>query len=208
MLPMLFACASDPVDSSPGDTAAPDTQADEADELTLDDLQDHLPRCVPGVSDARLDVETGCADGACIGMTYDELVGVLGEEPGCYSYSFDIGGTVFGYVSCDRTSGIGASFADDDLDGEPDGAADSLSVDLPCDGGSAVGLSLGIQMSCFVGALGDPDGVEFGLDASGNYVITGLSYFSAAQPLTVDDSYDNVTDDYIGDGLVDGINFY
>lgn len=179
-----------------------------AGDATLEDVLAGLPACEPGSADGRLDLWTQCADGACPGSGYDTIVAALGEEPNCYSYGFTYDGSTFGYLSCDWSSGIGASFPDDDLDGVADDVSSYIDLGLPWDGGTTDGLALGIPMSCFYAALGEPDAVSFSLSATNEYLVDELSYLESASPLTVDDSLDNETGDYLPDGLVDGLTLF
>lgn len=200
MLLLLLACGP-AADTGPEDNTP-------AEGATLEDVLADLPACEPGSADGRLDLWTQCADGACPGASYDALVATLGEEPDCFGYGITYDGTTFGYLTCDWSSGIRASFPDDDLDWVADDVSSYLDVGLPWDGGTTDGLALGIPMSCFYAALGEPDAVSFSLSSTNEYLVDELSYLNSESPLAVDDSIDNETGDYVPDGFVDGITLF
>lgn len=129
---------------------------------TLQDVLDAWPACEPVLADGRLDVFAGCADGACIGMTYDEIGSVLGDEGRCSRFHLQIGDRVSSGVSC-SWNGIGATFADEDGDGvaDPGSTAYALRLEAPFDGGSPEGLGLGASFACFRDTFGEPNSVYF-----------------------------------------------
>lgn len=182
-----------------------DTDAEEPADPTVEDLLAALPACDPGATDGRIDVQSGCADGACAGMTLPEVEDALGEEGYCQSIAVDFDSFAYAYVSCSWSVGIGASFDDDDGDGLADPTAETFAiyVDLPYEGGTADGLGLGANAACFVDALGAPGSVRFALDG-GEWLATSLSW----SEIGVYDDYVNKNGDFGPDGRIDGITLY
>ncbi len=97
-----------------------------------------------------LDLEAGCARGACVGMTMAEVKSVLGEPTNCDDFS--------GSVSCQWAVGVSLDFVDTNHDKLPDLGAESefLTVSRPFDGATASGLGLGVSMRCFAETYGEP----------------------------------------------------
>ncbi len=223
MLLFLLACNAEPAACSAGfdlhddglcyeipaeDTDPVDTDAPEEEPATVEDVLDALPACEGGYDDGRMDIEAGCADGACVGMTYAEINEALAEEGYCFAYHIDYDGNEYGYAFCDWSNGISTDFADDDFDGLPDegNRAYSISVNLPFDGGTSDGLSLDAGMRCFVDALGKPTSASFTTGGEdGGWLLRSLSYGDLG--LYVNDSYDK-NGDYIPNGRVDSLTLY
>jgi hypothetical protein len=189
------------------DTDPVDTDVPEAEPATVEDVLDALPACEGGYDDGRIDIEAGCADGACAGMTYDDINEALAEEGDCSSYYVDFDGYAYGYSMCAWSNGVSTDFADDDQDGVPDAGdrAYSIALDLPYDGGTAEGLSLDSHPRCFVDVLGDPSSASFAMDEDGEWLVRSIAYTDLG--LYVYDSYDKVGD-YVPDGRVDGMTLY
>ena len=230
MLPLLLcACTPDPGDCTTGFTrhddgncysSATDTDgetttpedtggADTEPPVTFLDLLAAMPPCEPGSTDGLLDLEDGCADGACVNMDYDAMVAAIGEAPTCDSIYIRLGDSYeSSQLSCDWSNGLGMSFADDDQDGLPDTGARGwpLYVDLPWEGGTTEGLGLGASMSCFVDLLGPPDSASIDAGPEEGYLITYLYYGSIG--LSVHDDFYNKDGSYGSDGLVDGLSIY
>lgn len=123
------------------DTAVEDTDVPETEPPTVEDLLDTLPACEPVATDGRLDIDGGCADGACAGMTYAEMVGALGDDPTCEAFYYEFGSYAGGSVSCTWDNGVDASFDDLDRDGvaDPASIAYGMKVQDPFDGGTVEG---------------------------------------------------------------------
>jgi hypothetical protein len=189
-------------DTDPGDTDPPDDEPP-----TLDDVLAGLPECEGGYDDGRLDLRDGCADGACVGMTYEQFAEALGDAGDCYTYSFEIDGTKYGYYSCSWPNGVSSDWSDDDGDGLPDEGdrAYGVSVGLPFDGGTAEGLSLDTTAACWIAALGEPSRATFTAAEDGDWLLTGLSY--PEDGVYVYDSYDKYGD-YQPDGWIDNLTLY
>ena len=110
------------------------------------------PACTSHDGDGRLDLDLGCADGACSSATYDEWVVALGDPGECSQSSTGSN------VRCEWSQGIRTYFDDDDADGLPDAgdAAGVVYVSPPYDGLTQEGLGLGVSLRCYTDALGDP----------------------------------------------------
>ena len=100
---------------------------------------DQLPDCKMEAGDGKLDIDAGCASGVCVGMTFPEMVDVLGEPD--YMGVDDPG---YAYPGWESIS-VGAWFHDTDGDGLPD--ADSTTyrvVGWP----SYLGYALAVPPGC------------------------------------------------------------
>ena len=141
---LLLACVGDEADSGEDDAPLP----------TLDPLLDGLSRCEPGAADGRLDLDAGCAEGVCMGMSAEEVAGALGT-PTCVDLAFD--------AVCTHGGGITVAYADDDGDALPDEGAHAyvLALTAPWDGGTSGGLACDATMRCFPEQLGTPDVVAW-----------------------------------------------
>jgi hypothetical protein len=217
MILWLFACIQEPDCSKPGACATDDpvgtdtddtgtaggddTAADTEDPATVSDVLGALPACELGSTDGTLDLNAGCADGACAGMTYLEIVDALGEEGECERFSFESGSYSSSVADCSWNDGVSASFDDLDEDGIPDDGAITYDIGVasPFAGGTDDGLGVGASFSCFVAALGDPDDVTFDL-VDKDWVVSSASW--NLQGLRAYDYYGD-RGSYDPDGYVD-----
>jgi hypothetical protein len=190
------------VDDDTDDTD--DTDAEDTDPATVSDVLDALPACEPAATDGRIDLDAGCADGMCAGMTYAEIVAALDDAGACDPYSFTWGGRTSTGVSCYWSQGLGADFDDDDADGVPDEHSTiySVSIGSPYDGGTPDGLGIGATLGCYVDVLGAPDSVEF--DLGGKDWTISYAYWST-YGVAVSDYYDD-RGNYEADGYVDSMS--
>lgn len=128
---------------------------DESGPPTVDDVISSWEPCELAPGNGQLDVEAGCAAGACSGDTYVEMVAALGAEADCQE-------SFFGDLSCLWSVGIYAYFPDMDGDGVPDAGETAFGVhtELPFDGTTESGLGLGIPLECWVTNLSPPDELQ------------------------------------------------
>lgn len=157
-------------DDTGGDTGPtdPDTGAPD-----LDDLLDPHRDCAPMEASDRLDLDAGCVDGACVGMTKAEVDAALGAAT-CAAGD----GAALCYWG--QLGGVRAWL--DDLDG--DGVADADAtvaewlVYTPYDGSTADGLGIEASLGCWLQALGDPDLVVWRQDhTDGGWYLYELEWF-------------------------------
>ncbi|MDP2315152.1 MAG: hypothetical protein Q8P41_19790 [Pseudomonadota bacterium] len=191
---------------APVDTGEADTGTGEDEPPTVDDLLDTLPACEPLTGDGRLDLYAGCADGACAGMTYVEMVDAIGNDGSCAPQYFEFDGYTSSSASCDWNNGVSATFSDDDRDGVPDDfdTAYSVYVTSAYDGTTEDGLGIGASMSCFIDGIGVPDEVGFSL-VDTDWVLS-YAYWSAGG-VSLSDNYDR-RGNYAPDGLADSLSLY
>lgn len=129
---------------------------------------DALPACTLLEPGSRIEVDAGCADGACDGETYDAIVASLGEEGECETLS--------GFAFCQwQEGGLTSLFTDDDGDAVPDTGATAAGIHLapPYDGTTEDGLGVGVSMRCWLDVYGWTDEVEY-LTIDGAASITEL----------------------------------
>ena len=147
----------------------------------IDDAYDDLPARDRGEGDGELDLERGCASGACLGMTRAEIEAVLGEPD-------DVAVSNSAWVILDWWSlGTEVWFYDPgntDV-AEPDAIASGVQVYPGYAGSTDDGLSPEQSLRCFVDVLGDPDSITF-RDSSG----WGISTMNWGDSLTVWDYAD------------------
>lgn len=165
------------------------------------DLLEALPACVPSEGPVTLDLVAGCADGACVGMSVDEVDAALGTSGTCEPYSFDP--TTIG---CDWPNGISISFDDLDEDGsvDPGSRADALSLRPPFSGATEDGLGLGASMRCFLDHLGAPESVTWDREGS-EYLVSRLDFFDEGVFVT-DDGFSDLS--FRPDGRVDSLYLF
>jgi hypothetical protein len=192
----VHACTDDLPTGS--DTAASTEPPPEALEPPLGTDVLPFPACVPGASDGRLDLEDACADGICIGQTFDDASSAYGEAPYCLSL-------VPGATACFYGGFILAGYTDADGDMLPDDGKRAYTVQVFAGwpGGSEQGLSVGISPACWVDALGVADHVLLGAQEDGLYAVsmTWDLYY-----LTVHDQQD-ASYAFIPDGVVEQFVF-
>jgi prepilin-type processing-associated H-X9-DG protein len=152
MLILLLACA--PTVPDCGDNQHVTAAGECADDPEIPGAED-LPACEPLAVDDRIEVYAGCADGACSGFTYEQMVTALGEEGACHGKA--------NIAFCDWSVGIEANFTDEDGDSVPDETAQALGIflDDPYDGASENGLGLGVSLACWIDVYGYTDEVEY-----------------------------------------------
>ncbi len=199
---------SDGTDGSDGSDGADGTDGDDA-AVTVEDVLAALPPCEPGSTDGRIDLASGCVDGACPNMTFDEINAVLGETGDCYGFWYESSdGWAGGSAFCDWADGISGSFSDDDADGAPDPLSTtwSIGLDPPFSGGTGDGLGLDVSPSCFVEQLGTPDAVSFTYDADSRSWLADYLFYEDAG-VSVSDRYD-ARGNYVPDGRVDSLTLY
>lgn len=163
------------------------TGAGGAEAPTLADLLEQMPPCVPVAADGRIDFDTACVDGACMGMTYAEMSAALGSAGACSA-----GDPNTQSLTCDW-SGLSAFFADADMDGVPDpgDTATCLFLGEPFDGGTTEGLGVGATMRCFVDALGIPSQAQFTATGKG-YVVSQVGWGDFGIGPAISDLYGDV----------------
>ena len=156
----------------------------------------------------RLDIEYGCADGVCADVhTYGEVVELRGGEPQhCDPYEIEIlGEPDINAIDCQWSGGFAAIFEDDGDDGEvsDDDGARYLRLTELWDGSGPDGLGVNLPVRCFIEVYGEPDYIYEGDDPE-----YPKHAFWAAAGFSVSDYYDNGTDDYEQDGLVEDLVLY
>lgn len=176
--------------------ATPDADDTEPIDVSTDPLAALTP-CTPVEPGDRLDLESQCADGVCLGDTLEEADAAYGEASFCL--------TIGEQLVCFWGDGVLGNVADEDLDGVPDEGARVwlLQVLDPWDGADASGLALGLGIGCFVDALGTPDSLAF----------TGVDGTLVASAATWNAWYLSITDiqdaayALVPDGRVESISF-
>jgi hypothetical protein len=165
---------------------------------SAEDVMETLEDCLAGFTDGRIDVAEGCADGACSGMSYDQVNAALGDAGSCDA--------IFaGFLSCDWPNGISSYFDDYDGDERPDDGATAYGIHLrdPYDGGTSDGISIGASMVCFFDVYGAPDRADFTWIGE-EWWVTSVEYTSLG--LYADDWWSK--DGYEPDGYCDAISLY
>lgn len=152
LLLLLLACAADVPACGDGQHVTASMEC--ADDPTVPGSED-FPACEALPAGTRIDVNAGCADGACHDTTFDAMNEALGEVGVCSSAA--------NLAFCDWSMGIGTFFADDDGDDAPDEGAlgSGIFLDPPFDGTTEDGLGLGVSMRCWVERYGYTDEVEY-----------------------------------------------
>ena len=172
-----------------------DTDVDDEEDEDVEGVLDQLGDCEKVEANGRIDIERGCADGGCVGMTFDALVGALGRGE-CQTYE-----SYPGWVGCWWDVGISTSFLDEDYDGLPDreDRNDGLYVYTPYPGSTEDGLGVGASMSCFVEDLGYPDSAQF--QSSDEGFLPNVFYWEQLGLYVYDEYVGNTA--YGQDGTVD-----
>lgn len=159
--------------------------------VSATDAIDALPACVPRDEDGLVDLDAGCASGACAGAPAEEWSAALGDDVECAyaSWSYD-------WAYCAWSVGIEGLFPVGAY-GEIDPAATSDWVHLlpGYDGATDDGLGVGISPRCWTDALGVPNGAYW-VDVSGTLALQDLYWWT---PYGVEihdwDGPDGVVDD-------------
>lgn len=166
MLILLLACGPEEVACREGTTLAADGHCyppllDR--DPRLSDVIDALPECEPPPGPDAIDLAAGCASEVCAGMTYDEMVAVIG--PGsCRTTNFDDR-----QVYCTwAEQGIDGLFRDDDEDEVPnhDSETERIHVFRPSTAATIDGIGVDATLSCFFDVLGNPEILQY-VDAGG-----------------------------------------
>jgi hypothetical protein len=160
-----------------------------------------LPPCESTDPDGAIDLAPGCADGACVGMTVDEMASVLGSEPSCQVASWSDQKQL-----CLWDMGIEGLFEDEDEDGQPDAESVTERIHLlpPYAGQTPQGSGVAVQVSCFIEDLGKPEYIEFE-DEGGTLMLTDLIYTRYGLN-AYDWGSDSTTDG--ADGRIDNLYLY
>lgn len=121
---------------------------------SIERVLDTLPACETIAADGRINIVSGCADGACVGMTYDDITEVMGGEGACEPT--EDGAPA---VRCTWEAEVEITFADLDDDFHPDKGdmVESIRILGEYAGGTPEGLGLGASSSCFLEQFGEPD---------------------------------------------------
>ena len=112
--------------------------------LALADVARNLPECQTSPTTAALDLDAGCVNEACAGMTREALDAASGEPAECHESSHTTGLTHCSWLG----GAIEAQFHDTKGPG-----ATSLFVTAP-DWRTADGLGVGSALSCFLDRFG------------------------------------------------------
>jgi hypothetical protein len=164
----------------------------------VEDVLDNLPPCFLHKPIGDIDLEAGCADGACVEQTIEQWRAALGGDADeCTA----IGGPLTSCIWDERR--IAGLFDDDDDDGVPDpgGRTDRVQL-LPGHPGSTLdGLGTEQGPRCWLEALGTPDVLTYE-KVAGTLLLEEM-YFDDLRLYV----YDWETEDGLnhGDGLVDNI---
>ncbi len=121
---------------------------------SIESVLDSMPACERVAADGRLNVVSGCADSACVGLTYEEVVEVMGEDGACEPVADGSPQMV-----CTWENVMEIRFDDLDLDYEPDKGDLAAGVRIYGEyaGGTPEGLGLGASSSCYLEDFGEPD---------------------------------------------------
>lgn len=176
-----------------------DEEADiiiEGADASIDGVLGDLPTCEPASPDGRLDLVGGCAMGACVGMTYDEVVAAVGEDGACEPAT-----DAPDAVLCTWDAVLEIAFDDLDRDMNPDKGdlAAAVTVHSGFEGGTAEGLGIGASSSCFLDQLGEPDLATWQLIYD-RYVLVEATWIGWGLTLVDDDGPPGEIDP---DGIVD-----
>ncbi|MCB9689610.1 MAG: hypothetical protein H6738_11260 [Alphaproteobacteria bacterium] len=143
--------------------------ATEADTPDATDAIEATPPCILDKPDGRLDLETGCADGICVGDTYERMAALLGEGECVADASFPTA------LYCTFDPGLQGLFADEDEDGIPDEEAETpwLRLLSRWPYATADGLGMGTSARCWTEILGTPSSAWF-TDRAGSLALDGM----------------------------------
>lgn len=165
---------------------------------SIDGVLDTLPGCETIAADGRINVVTGCADAACVGMTYEDISEVMGDEGACEPV---VDGSPD--LRCSWEGIIEIEFTDLDGDYEPDKGdmASAIRVHGEYGGGTPEGLGISASSSCFLEQFEDPDLATWQL-VYDHYVLVEASWVGWG--LTIIDN-DGPPGELDPDGVVDVI---
>jgi hypothetical protein len=165
-----------------------------------EEARESLPECDLLPSSSRLDIEAACADGACAGMTYNEVNAALGETGDCDEPSSD-------WLVCHwQNDALHMYFEDADYDGQPDvdDVAIGLYLEESWSGSDESGLGLGISMRCYLDVLGEPEEIEYYVD--GENIWIDQLYYQSLSAFVSDQSWEGAADH--PDGIVDDLDMF
>lgn len=162
---------------------------------TIGAVIDTLPACTPTDANGRINLVSGCIDGACIGQTFEEMTEAIRMESNCVPLEDDLPG-----VRCSFDQSFYVDFVDGDLDGSPDKGYGATSLHLiEAIGGTPEGLGVGATSSCVIDEYGDPDLVTWTLIDS-VYVMTEATWIGWGLTIVDDDGPPGELDP---DGIID-----
>ncbi len=162
---------------------------------TIGTVLDGLPSCSPTDANGRVNLISGCVDGACVGQTFEEMVEAVRLEPDCVPIADDLPGT-----RCDFENVFVVDFVDTDYDVVPDKGYAATSIRLiDAAGGTQEGLGVGASSSCVIEEYGDPDLVTWTLIGS-VYVMTEATWIGWGLTIIDDDGPPGELDP---DGIID-----
>ena len=191
LLPLLLAsagiaCKAEEVASAPSPPS-------------IDAALANLPSCEPVVDDGRIDLVTGCFDGAiCVGMTYGQMREAIGYDAVCGRLDEPVD-----TVECAWDRQVLVQFSDKDGDGDPDddSVGETLQLTNGLEAGTAEGLGVFASTSCFVDLFGAPDKVTWQV-VRGDYAMVEAIWVGWGLTLVDDDGPPGSLDP---DGRVDHI---
>lgn len=169
---------------------------------SLRDALEALPACEPAGPGPAIDVARGCANAACAGDLYADMVEALGDQVTCATAAQDVR-----LVYCTwEELGIDGLFRDEDQNRVPDAQArtDRIHLFVGHLGALPGGGGIASNLSCFVDELGVPSRMNT-VDVAGHLLIRELIYDELGLF-----AYDLGDDDESGlpNGYVDNIYLY
>ncbi|NOY24653.1 MAG: hypothetical protein GXP62_02165 [Oligoflexia bacterium] len=196
-LALAAGCSPRLPDCAPDETYDADGNCFQRDNSLSDQMQaivDGAPECVLLPVGDRLDMGSGCADGACAEDTYSHMVDVLGEAD-CQDPD-QVENTM---IWCSWQGGdLDAFIWDENGDNAPDSNEinQGLHLSLGWDGSDQQGLGIAISLSCFIDVYGntDSDSIDTWDDGS----VYGVSWIDRGIFI----------DDLDGDGYVDLLSIF
>jgi hypothetical protein len=153
---ILAGCGTEEVVCRDGFTLSEDGHCYGDSATIIDDALHELPACEPVGGDGAIDLTLGCASGACVGMSVEQINEVLVEEAACSRHSNET-------ARCKWSIGIDATFSDSDEDNIPNDGTPAQRIHLfpPYAGGTQFGVGIEANPRCFVDELGMPSWVAF-----------------------------------------------
>ncbi len=162
---------------------------------TIGTVLDGLPACSPTDANGRINLVSGCVDGACVGQTYEEMTEAIRMDSQCVPLEDDMPG-----VRCTFDQAFTVEFVDADLDAVPDKGYGATELRLIGEvGGTPEGLGVGATSSCVIDEYGDPDLVSWTLINS-VYVMTEATWIGWGLTIIDDDGPPGELDP---DGIID-----
>ncbi len=163
---------------------------------SIESVLNALPACETVAADGRLNVVSGCADAACVGMTYDEITEVMADAGACEPMGDGTPAMV-----CTWEGVVEITFDDLDLDFEPDKGDMAAGIRILGEyaGGTPEGLGLGASSSCYLEEFGEPDYATWML-VYDHYVLLEATWVGWGLTIVDDDGPPGSVDP---DGVVD-----